>query len=94
MEDFLSAAIRRKNQKAAAGRLVLRIHGDSLWRWEVQELWRQQAQRLEFVRRARTAYHQAVLRRRWARNQVVWLEFVERVQRQLWAEEEWFNMWQ
>ena len=98
MGDFLAAAIRRREVKAKVGKLVLRIHGESLWRWEYKERQAQrEAERRELEQRVREAYFAALLRRRRAReehDQVVWQSFVRNVQIHMWAHEEWVNSWQ
>ena len=101
MGDFLAAAIRRREVKAKVGKLVLRIHGDSLWRWEYQERRRieaqREAERRELEQRAGEAYSAALSRQRRAReehDQVVWQSFVRNVQIDMWAREEWVNSWQ
>ena len=94
MDDFLAAAIRRRKVQAVVGRLVLRINGDSLWRWEYQE---RRRERLELEQRAGEAYAAALVRRRMARlehDQLAWQSYVRTVQIQMWAHEEWVNSWQ
>ena len=77
--------------------LVLRLYGQSLWRWERQERLRVEQEREEFQRRANEAYTQALLRRlreRKVRDQQRWLRFVRQQQHELWEYERWVDQWQ
>ena len=87
-------AIHRKAEKAAAGRVVLRLYGDTLWRWEHQERKRLEEEREAVRRRAHEAYGQALVRRlvrsieeRKHREWLRWMWWVNHFQEELWEHE-------
>ena len=91
--DFLRVAIAKKRNKARAGALVLRVHGDSLRRWEVQAEQERRREEEAWMRRV-AAIQAQVLEEERQLEEEVWLRFVWRVQLELWAREAWVNRWQ
>ena len=88
---------RQQSQKEVAGRLVLRLYGDTLWRWEHEERRRVEAEREEVRRRAQEAYSAALVRRfreRQHRDHRRWMWWLNRFQEELWEEERWANQFQ
>ena len=96
--DFLSAARRRAVVKARAGKIVLSLYGDTLWRWEHQERKRQEEREEEAWRRRVQAIQEEVWLEEELRSQVAWLRRVQAIREEVLEEErryaEWINRWQ
>ena len=88
--DFLKVAIEKKRIQARAVKIVLKVHGDSLRRWEVQAEQQRRREEEEWMRRV--AQIQAEVLKE--EEEEVWLRFVWRLQLEIWAHEAWVNRWQ
>ena len=88
--DFLQVAIEKKRIKARAVQIVLRVHGDSLRRWEVQAEQQRRREEEAWMRRVAQVQEEVLEEER----QEVWLRFVWRVKLEMWAYEAWVDRWQ